>query len=43
MTVDVADALLAERVHDGRTYYFCSAGCLKSFESDPARYVTVAP
>ncbi|MEO8423600.1 MAG: XdhC family protein [Actinomycetota bacterium] len=42
MTVDVADARY-RTVHDGRTYYFCSAGCLESFESDPARYVTVAP
>ena len=42
MTVDVADARY-RTIHDGRTYYFCSAGCLKSFESDPARYVTVAP
>ena len=40
MTVDVADARY-RTVHDGRTYYFCSAGCLESFESDPARYVTV--
>ena len=22
----------------GRTYYFCSAGCLEAFEADPARY-----
>jgi xanthine dehydrogenase accessory factor len=42
MTVDVADARY-RTVHDGITYYFCSAGCLESFESDPARYVTVAP
>ena len=42
MTVDVADASY-RTVHDGRTYYFCSAGCLGSFESDPARYLTVAP
>jgi xanthine dehydrogenase accessory factor len=42
MTVDVADSRY-RTVHDGRTYYFCSAGCLESFESDPARYVTVAP
>jgi xanthine dehydrogenase accessory factor len=42
MAVDVADAH-HRSVHAGRTYYFCSAGCLGSFESDPARYVTVAP
>ena len=29
--------------HDGRTYHCCSAGCLASFDADPARYVgTVA-
>jgi xanthine dehydrogenase accessory factor len=41
MTVDVADAR-HRTVHDGRTFYFCSAGCLESFGSDPARYVSVA-
>jgi xanthine dehydrogenase accessory factor len=39
MTVEVADARYRS-VHDGRTYYFCSAGCLASFETDPASYVT---
>jgi YHS domain-containing protein len=42
MTVDVADARY-RTVHDRRTYYFCSAGCLESFESNPARYTTVVP
>ena len=42
MTVDVADARY-RTVHDGITYYFCSAGCLESFVKDPARYLTVAP
>ena len=40
MTVQVAGARFTT-VHDGRTYYFCSVGCLSSFEADPARYVTV--
>ena len=40
MTVDVADARYRS-VHDGHTYYFCSAGCLASFETDPASYVSV--
>ena len=40
MTVEVAGARFTT-VHDGRTYYFCSAGCLSSFEADPARYVSV--
>jgi len=42
MTVDVADARF-RTVHDGQTYYFCSAGCLASFTKDPAAYLTVAP
>ncbi len=42
MTVDVADARF-RTVHDGQTYYFCSAGCLASFTNDPAAYVSVAP
>ena len=25
--------------HAGETYYFCSAGCLKSFEKDPHQYL----
>ena len=38
MTVEVATASL-RATHEGRTYYFCSAGCLASFEADPARFV----
>jgi xanthine dehydrogenase accessory factor len=41
MTVNVADAR-HRTVHDGRTFYFCSAGCLGSFESDPASYANVS-
>jgi xanthine dehydrogenase accessory factor len=41
MAVEVADARYRS-VHDGQTYYFCSAGCLASFETDPASYVSVA-
>jgi xanthine dehydrogenase accessory factor len=38
MTVDVASA--RERaVHEGRTYYFCSAGCRAAFERDPTSFV----
>jgi YHS domain-containing protein len=25
--------------HDGRAYYFCSAGCRRTFETDPAAYL----
>ena len=37
MTVDVATAR-HRSVHDGRTFYFCSAGCRQRFEKDPARF-----
>ena len=37
MTVEVASARY-RTVHDGHTFYFCSAGCLSRFEEDPARY-----
>jgi xanthine dehydrogenase accessory factor len=37
MIVDVASAR-HRSVHEGTTYYFCSAGCLKRFEGDPARF-----
>jgi xanthine dehydrogenase accessory factor len=41
MTVDVVGARhLVE--HEGRIYYFCSAGCAKSFQDDPSRYVVAA-
>jgi xanthine dehydrogenase accessory factor len=41
MTVDVADARY-RTVHEGQTYYFCSAGCLESFEADPSKYLAVS-
>jgi xanthine dehydrogenase accessory factor len=40
MTVEVAGARYRS-VHEGRTYYFCSAGCLSSFETDPASSLSV--
>jgi xanthine dehydrogenase accessory factor len=41
MTVSIAGAReLVE--HDGRTYYFCGAGCRSRFEADPARYLATA-
>ena len=24
--------------HQGQTYYFCSAGCKKAFDKEPAKY-----
>jgi xanthine dehydrogenase accessory factor len=41
MTVDVADAR-HRTTHAGRTYYFCSPGCLERFRMDPAAYEAVA-
>ena len=42
MTVDPATG--AHRAdHDGRAYYFCSAGCRTKFVADPARYLDDAP
>ena len=38
MTV-TADASGRPLQHDGVTYYFCSAGCRRAFESDPAAYL----
>jgi YHS domain-containing protein len=38
--VDVAEAR-HRTVHEGRTYYFCSAGCLDAFQKDPARFASV--
>jgi len=38
MTV-TADASGRPVEHDGVTYYFCSAGCRRAFEQDPAAYV----
>ena len=37
MTVDVTDARYRTS-HEGRTVYFCSAGCLERFEADPASF-----
>jgi len=37
MTVQVASAR-HRSVYEGRTYYFCSAGCLAKFEENPAEY-----
>ena len=41
MSVDIATAEL-KSTHDGTTYYFCSAGCKKSFDANPAKYVQSA-
>src|SRR5512141_1180043 len=38
MEVDPADAAGVSQ-HDGRSYYFCSPGCKKKFDANPAKYV----
>jgi P-type Cu+ transporter len=38
MDVDPATAK-HKAEHAGDTYYFCSAGCKKAFENDPARFL----
>jgi xanthine dehydrogenase accessory factor len=40
MTVDVATAR-HRSTFDGRTYYFCSAGCRERFQADPATFQVV--
>jgi xanthine dehydrogenase accessory factor len=41
MTVSIAGARDTAE-HEGRTYYFCGAGCRARFEADPARYLATA-
>jgi Cu+-exporting ATPase len=42
MTVDPATAKHRAE-HDGRPYYFCSAGCRTKFLADPQKYLTPKP
>ncbi|HEU4354689.1 MAG TPA: XdhC family protein [Actinomycetota bacterium] len=39
MVVEVSTARY-RTAHEGRTYHFCSAGCLERFSADPAAYLT---
>jgi len=41
MDVDEATAQWKSE-HQGQTYYFCAPGCKKSFDQNPAKYVTAA-
>jgi Cu+-exporting ATPase len=41
MTVQIASAR-HRSVYEGRTYYFCSAGCLQKFEENPAEHAVSA-
>ncbi len=37
MQVDAAKAAGSSE-HEGKTYYFCGAGCKRSFDANPAQY-----
>lgn len=37
MDVDPKTAIKSE--YQGQTYYFCSAGCKKSFDKEPQKYI----
>ncbi len=37
MDVDTKPGAL-QATHQGKTYYFCSEACKKTFERDPGRY-----
>jgi len=38
MMVEIASAHFSSE-YDGKTYYFCSAGCKRSFDKEPQKYV----
>ena len=38
MDVDPTTAKYSSE-HEGTTYYFCSEGCRKKFEAEPAKYL----
>lgn len=42
MTVNPATAA-GSSVHEGKTYYFCSKGCIAKFEADAQKYLGPAP
>src|SRR5688572_31546509 len=41
MQVDPARAA-GSTEHEGKTYYFCSKGCLQRFQTDPGKYLDPA-
>ncbi len=42
MTVDERTAV-HKSDYAGKTYYFCSPGCKRSFDKEPAKYAGAAP
>jgi len=37
MKIDPKSAA-AKRTHEGKTFYFCSAGCANQFDADPHKF-----
>ena len=37
------DNAAGKHEHDGETYYFCSAGCLQKFKTDPEKFLSSPP
>lgn len=42
MEVDEQKAA-ATSVYQGKTYYFCAAGCKREFDRDPVKYAQAQP
>jgi Cu+-exporting ATPase len=42
MSVEAATAAAAWE-HDGKTYYFCSVGCMERFRLDPVSFLSMDP
>ena len=42
MAVD-ADSAAAAWEHDGKTYFFCSVGCMERFRQDPSQFLSQDP
>lgn len=40
MVVNEANPPGGKSVNQGKSYYFCGAGCKRSFDADPAKYAT---
>ena len=40
MTVEIATAHFTTE-YNGKTYYFCAAGCKRSFDKEPSKYTQV--
>jgi Cu+-exporting ATPase len=41
MEVDPADPPGGKSEYRGTTYYFCNAGCKRTFDKDPAKHAVV--